>query len=214
MFRAILVTQWKWTRGIVLAGTMLGFAIPVASFQSARQGFGIYDFIGRMQSWGVGYALLAAGLGLTVALAAWRHDHQGRHVYALSLPVSRPRYALMRFGAGAVFLVPPIVAVLIGCLVVVAIGAIPSGLHTFPVALTLRFALAAGVAYALFFALGSATTKSAAIILGVIAALFFSQYLLEVIGVRYDLLSRIADFVFTSPGILSVFSGRWMLVDA
>jgi hypothetical protein len=90
---------------------------------------------------------------------------------------------------------------------------IPEGLHAFPLSLTLRFALAAAVAYALFFAIGSGTTKTAAIILGAIAGLLLGQWLLFVVGIEYDLLSRVGDFVFVKPGILSVFSGRWMLVD-
>jgi uncharacterized membrane protein YGL010W len=131
----------------------------------------------------------------------------------LSLPISRARYALLRFGAGTLFLLAPVIGVFAGTLVVAGSGLIPSGLHVFPISLTLRFALAAAVAYALFFAIGSGTTKTAAIILGSIAALFVGQWIIEVVGIHYDLLSRVADFVFVHPGILSVFSGRWMLVD-
>ena len=213
MFGAIARTQWKWTRSVVVLASIAAFGLPLASLQSARDTNTPQEFIARMQGWGVGYALLAAGVGLLIALAAWGQDHQGRHVYALTLPVTRARYTLLRFGSGALFLLLPVTAVLIGSLAVTASGAIPNGLHAFPVSLTLRFAFAAAVSYALFFAIGSATTKTAAIVLGVIAALFMSQYLLEVLGLHYDLLSRVADFVFVRPGILSVFSGRWMLVD-
>src|SRR5438067_13369733 len=89
MFRAIAVTQWKWTRTVALLATVAAFSLPLAALQSARQASTPLEFIAAMQAWGLGYALLAAGVGLAVALAAWGHDHQGRHVYALSLPVSR-----------------------------------------------------------------------------------------------------------------------------
>ena len=213
MFRAIAVTQWKWTRTVALLATVAAFSLPIASLQSAREASTPLEFIAKMQTWGLGYALLAAGVGLAVALAAWGHDHQGRHVYALSLPITRTRYALLRFGAGAMFLVPVALGVLIGSLAVIASGAIPQGLHAFPVSLTLRFVFAAFVAYAIFFAIGSGTTRTAAVILGIIAAILLTQFFLSALNVDFDLLSRLGDFVFSKPGILSVFSGRWMLID-
>lgn len=213
MFRAIVTTQWKWTRTALLLATVAGFSLPLAALQSARQMYTPVEFILRMQSWGIGFSVLSAMVGLLVALAAWGHDHAGRHVYALSLPIPRSRYVLLRFSAGSLFLLAPIVAVLVGSLVVAASGAIPAGLQAFPLALTLRFAFATAVAYALFFAIGAATTRTAAIVLGAIAVVFLAQYFLEAIGLEYDLLARLAEFVFVKPGILSVFSGRWMLVD-
>ncbi len=215
MFRAILWSQWKSTRGLVLLTTLMGFALPLASLQSARDARRPIEFISAMQRWGSGYAVLAALLGLLVALAAWRPDHLGQHVYALSLPVSRSRYLSMRFGAGAAFLAPTIVGLFLGALVVTASGAVPDGLHSYPVALTLRFALAAVVAYALFFAISSSTSRTAGLIIATMVGLVFAQYLLIVVGsTRYDVLQPVLDFIFYRPGILSVFSGRWMLVDA
>jgi hypothetical protein len=82
------------------------------------------------------------------------------------------------------------------------------------VALTLRFLFAACVAYALFFAIGSATQKTAGIILGAVAAVLLTQYLFAVLGVDLDLLDRTVQLLFQSPGVFSVFSGRWSLVDA
>jgi hypothetical protein len=214
MFGMIVRTQWKWTRTLVLLATVAGFAVPLASLQSASSNSSPRGFVLTMQSFGVAYALLAAGVGLAVALAAWTHDQRGRHIYALSLPVSRARYVLMRLGAGAIFLAPPTVAVLIGALVVSLFGSLPAGLHAYPVALTLRFAFAALVAFAVFFAIGSSTQRTAGIVLGVFAALLLTQYVFSLVGVRYNLLSRVADLLFTAPGLLSVFSGRWTLVDA
>jgi hypothetical protein len=45
------------------------------------------------------------------------------------------------------------------------------------------------------------------------AILLFAQFLLSSLNIDYDLLSRVGSFVFARPGILSVFSGRWMLID-
>lgn len=213
MFRAILMTQWKWSRVIVLLATITGFALPLASLQSASQASSATAFVSAMQSWATGYALLAAAAGLLVALSAWQQDHAGRHVYALSLPVTRTRYSALRFGAGALFLLAPIVAVLIGCLIVATSGAIPAGLHAYPLELTARFALAAFVAYAIFFAIASSTPQTAGVVIGAIAAVLFTQYLLALASTPVDILGPITQFLFVRPGFFSVFTGRWMLVD-
>lgn len=212
MFRAILRTQWKGSRTLVLLTTILAFALPLASLNSARGTVNATQFISSMQAWAGGYALLAAGLGLLVAMSAWQADHAGRHVYALSLPVSRSRYTVMRMGAGALFMVPPVLAVLLGSLIVAA-SDIPNGLHAYPFALAVRFAFAAAVAYAIFFAIASSTPQTAGVILGVIAAVLFTQYLMSVMGAKVDILEPIARFIFVKPGVLSIFTGRWMLVD-
>lgn len=213
MFRAILVTQWKGSRVLVLLATIVAFALPIACLQKARDAYNPQEFVASMQMWAGGYALLAAAIGLLVAMAAWQPDHLGKHVYALSLPVSRARYTALRFGAGAVFLIPPVIALLIGALVVAASDAIPDGLHAYPLALTIRFAFASAVAYAIFFSIASGTSQTAGVIIGLIAAVLFTQYLLSVTNANVDLLTPIGEFIFVRPGILSVFAGRWMLVD-
>lgn len=213
MFEAILRTQWKSSRIPVLLATLVGFALPLASLQSAQGANNAIQFIMEMQRWAGGYALLAAGIGLIVAMAAWQPDHAGRHVYAMALPVTRARYAMFRMGAGALFLVPPVLGVLGGALVVAASNAIPGGLHVYPFALALRFLFAAAVAYGIFFAIAAGTSQSAGVILGLIAAVLFTEYLLSVTGADTGIVKPILDFVFTQPGVLSIFAGRWMLVD-
>src|ERR1051325_8797222 len=120
MFKALMRVQWKWSRVIVLLAAILGFAVPVLSVQAAQPSYIDFTFSGNarldgralvtgMEAYGPFYALLAAGCGLALALLAWSADHRGRHVYALSLPITRTRYAAMRFGAGVVFLLVPAV---------------------------------------------------------------------------------------------------------
>jgi hypothetical protein len=214
MFLAILRTQWGATRTVVLLTAMIAFGIPLASFEAASGAESPVVFVQRMQEWGTAYAVVAALVGLLVGMAAWRQDQQGRHVYALSLPISRARYALFRFASGALFLAPVVGAVLIGALIVSVTGAVPTGLHAYPIALTVRFALAMAVAYGLFFAISSSTQKTAGIIVGVLVGAVTAQYLISVVAdSSFDLLGLLADTVFSSPGLLSVFAGRWMLID-
>ena len=117
MFAAILRTQWKWTRGFALIAFVIGFVVPLFSLfslESDRLQVVASVIVRNMQTFGLFYALLAAASGLACAMFAWGHDHRGRHVYAMALPIPRSQYTGMRFGAGALFLLLPVVGVLIG----------------------------------------------------------------------------------------------------
>src|SRR3989441_2691569 len=169
MFDVILYTQWKWSRLIIVLGSLAGFALPIVSVQGAASGdrgaLAAGALLQTVQSWGVLYPVLAAALGLLVAVATWAPDHRGRHVLALSLPLPRWRYVLLRFGAGLVLLTPSMIAVLVGALLASVTATLPVGLESYPVSLAVRFAFAVAVAYAVFFAVSAGTTRSAGIIL-------------------------------------------------
>jgi len=166
-----------------------------------------------VQSWGTLYPLLATALGLLMAIAAWAADHRGRHIHALTLPLERWRYVLLRFGAGFVLLAAPIAAVLIGSSLAVLTATLPTGLQAYPIALAARFAFAAFVAYALFFAVSAGTARTAGIILATIAALVLVQVVASIANIDLDLLSAAQTVLLLGPGPLAVFTGRWMLVD-
>lgn len=217
MFRAVLYTQWKWTRLIIVLGTVAAFAIPLVSLQGAaradRGALQAAELLRAVQSWGTLYPLLAAVLGLLVAITAWAADHRGRHVHALTLPLPRWQYVLLRFSAGFLLLVAPIVAVLIGASLAVLTATLPPGLQAYPIALSLRFAFALFVAYAVFFAVSAGTARTAGIILGVIATLILVQVVASVAGLGFDLAGTLQAVLLAGPGPLAVFTGRWMLVD-
>lgn len=218
MFKALMVVQWKWTKWAALLTTLAGFAIPIASVQVVAMRSNSYMqeagyVVGVMQQFAVVYALLAAAVGLAFAFAAWSNDHKGRHIYALSLPVSRSKYAAMRFAAGAIFLLLPTLGVLVGCLIASIIAPIPAGLHAYPIALALRFLLASGVAFAIFFAIAASTPKAAGLVLGGVASILVIAIILAAADIQFDLLGHVSGFLFSEPGLLSVFTGRWMLVD-
>ena len=217
MYRVILYSQWKWSRLIVLLGTIAGFALPIISLQGAaaadRNPLAAQELLRAVQSWGTLYPVLATTLGLLAAIATWAPDHRGRHIHALSLPLPRWRYVLLRFAAGVTVLVGPIVAVLLGAVLATALATIPPGLQGYPLALALRFALALLVAYAVFFAVSAGTTRTAGIILGVIAAVIVVQIVAGVANVELDLWGKLALVILNWPGPLAVFTGRWMLVD-
>ena len=217
MFRVMLYSQWKWSRLIVLLGSVAGFALPIISVQGAARAdsspLQAADLLRTVQSWGVLYPVLAATLGLLVAMATWTPDHRGRHVYALALPVPRWRYVLLRFGAGALLLAAPITAVLVGALLATLSAAIPAGLQGYPVALAVRFALAVLVAFAVFFAVSAGTARTAGIVLGLIGGVMLVQVIANVARVDLDLVGKLQLVVLNWPGPLAIFTGRWMLID-
>src|SRR3989442_1795721 len=156
MFRVMLYSQWKWSGLIVALGSVAAFALPIISVQGAARAdaspLQAGELLQAVQSWGTLYPVLAPALGLLVAIATWAPDHRGRHVHALSLPLPRWRYVLLRFGAGAAMLAPPIVAVVAGALLATWSAPIPPGLQGDPLALGFRFPLAVLGAYSPFFA--------------------------------------------------------------
>lgn len=217
MFRAVLYTQWKWSRLIIVLGTVAAFAIPLVSLQGAarpdRGALQAQELLRAVQSWGTLYPLLAATLGLLVAIAAWAADHRGRHIHALTLPLPRWQYVLLRFAAGLLLLAGPIAAVLIGASLAAITATLPPGLQAYPIALAVRFACAVFVAYAMFFAVSAGTARTAGIILGVIAALILVQVVAGIAGLDLDLVGDLQTVLLLGPGPLAVFTGRWMLVD-
>ena len=213
MFKAILSIQWKQTRALVLLVTVIACAIPLVSMAMFEQS-SAQSIVANMQVYGAVYPMLAGLTGLLIAMAAWAPDHAGRHTYALSLPVSRARYAAMRYAAGATFIAITVFSLLLGTSIVAASGAVPEGLHVYNLALTARFALAAMVAYSIFFAISSSTPQTAGVILGAIGALLLVQFVLSTFEVDYNVVAKVIDIMLYQPGLLSVFAGRWMLVDA
>src|SRR5256884_1355859 len=170
MFRVMLYSQWKWTRLIVALGSIAAFALPLVSVQGAARAdsnpLQAGELLQAVQSWGTLYPVLAAALGLLVAIATWAPDHRGRHVHAMSLPLPRWRYVLLRFGAGTTLLAAPVIAVSAGALLATWSATIPAGLQGYPVALAIRFALAVLVAYAVFFAVSAGAGAARPAILG------------------------------------------------
>ena len=217
MFRMILFTQWKWSRLTVLLGVLAAFTLPLLSVQQAgsgdRSAWEARMLLGSVQSWSVLYPALATAIALMIALAAWSADHRGRHVYALSLPLPRWHYALQRFGAGIVLLAVPALALWLGALLASRTVSIPAGLHTYPGALALRFALALAVAYAVFFAITAGTTRTAGYVLAILGGVVVVQVLASAAGMELNLIPFLGDRLLLWPGPLEIFSGRWMLID-
>jgi ABC-type transport system involved in multi-copper enzyme maturation permease subunit len=148
-----------------------------------------------------------------MALLIWAPDHRGNHVYALSLPVPRWRYTLLRLAAGAVLLAPAVLALWIGALVATGVSTIPVGLHAYPATIAARFAVALLLAYALFFALASGTMRTTVILLGIVpvALLTLNAFLVLVGGP--NLLAATARWIGGLPGPFRLMFDAWLLIN-
>src|SRR3569833_3213920 len=110
MFQPFLSLQWKSTRWGVLLLTPLCVGLPILllrlSYQATQQPFSepALAMIRFMQIMMGLFPMLAAICGAAFALAVWNWDHRTNHIYALSLPLERWRYGLLKLGAGAVML--------------------------------------------------------------------------------------------------------------
>lgn len=157
------------------------------------------------------FPLLAIVAGVGIAVGAWQQDHDGGHIYALTLPLPRWHYALLRLAAGFALLLPVVIALGLSSTVVSAGIELPPGLHTYPWALTVRFFATVAVTYSSMFALASEGTRGASWASGGFFAIVAVDLLLRY---QFDMeYSPIFNILFASPSPLAFFSGQWTLVD-
>lgn len=217
MFKQMLYTQWKWAGWLIAASVVAAFAAPVITVQRAglvNPTMGdVVAMLDFQRNASPAYPVLAGGIGAFLAALAWTWDQRGKHVYALTLPIPRWYYALLRFGAGAVLLVPVIVALWIGALVATAASTIPEGLHAYPTVIGLRFALAIAMAYALMFVVAGASEKTLRVGAGIFAALVGLSIVTALLGFEVDILEKVFIPLSRWPGPFDILFGDWMLIN-
>ncbi len=227
MYQPMLFLHWKQVRFGLLPFILAAYALPLLAVQGlgARPGMDgaslmAYRVVSTSSLWLPAFPLLATAIGVTLALSSWNWDHQLGHVYALSLPVSRMRYAVLKMGAGAVLALLPALAFWIGAHVAVASITLPPGLHAYPDQLAIRFLAATLVAYALLFAMAAGTIRTTVwLLIGVAAALVLSvvlsQWVFPRFGVLHDtnLAAWLIRMLSRVPGPFQVFTGNWTLID-
>lgn len=208
--------HWRWTRLAVLGIAALALIFPTLARYLARTA-GSPETLSQLLD---GYALLGPMLGFlallgpfVLAALPWTIDHETRHVYPLSLPVSWPWWVGTRFAVGAATLIVPSVALYVGAVVAVSSVDLPPLLRGYPGALALRFLLACLVSYSASFALQylagrRATQVALTFLVGVLVVVLAGTLLGQ--GAA---LERIAGYLFLWPGPLSIFVEPWTLID-
>jgi hypothetical protein len=218
MYRQVLHALWSALRLPVVLLAVLAFAVPLLT---VTYGGNLEDApTGRVAEWlfaaqqiGVLIPGLALLVGLLLGIGAWMHDHAGKHVYALSLPVSRGRYVWLRFAAGATLLLAPVATLGLGALIATLSVTLPSGIHAYPLQLTARFWLASLVCYAIFFAISISTRRAALVVLGLIGGVLLGDLLLSALGAGASVTPTVFMWLTNWPGPLSILIGRWALFD-
>ena len=112
MFREMLKAQWRSMAPVVAVLTVVAFAAPLMTVlygANLRQAstYTVAAWLEAAVSVGAALPVIALIAGVLFGMAVWSPDHLGGHVYALSLPLPRWRYVLLRFGVGMAFLAAP-----------------------------------------------------------------------------------------------------------
>jgi hypothetical protein len=218
MFGQVLRAQWIASRQAVLTFIVLGFAAPLAGVYFGTAGASadvgqVHGWLAGAEKIGMVIPVMALFAGVFFGMAAWTPDHLGRHVYALSLPLPRWQFVLLRFGAGMVLLAAPVGALGLGAFVASLAVTLPTGIHAYPVQLTVRFALACTLCFSIFFALAIATKRAVLLVLGVIGGVLLADVTLRAFGGESQLAETLLNLVTSWPGPLAILMGRWALFD-
>lgn len=216
MYRAILWTQWRASRMVVLLLAALAFVVPVLSMNTAGPTTGpwhAWDLLSASMRWSASYPVVALLAAVILAAGAWRPDHRTRHVYALTLPIRRSRYLLLRYGAGLTLLLGIGVALLAGATVAALRVHVAEPLQAYPMGLTLRFCMAGLVAYTLLFAVNGITPKAARMLAALLLLLIIASLVADLLGIGWNPMEKAMDALLSPYSPLSIFRARWMLID-
>lgn len=226
MYQPMIYLHWRQVRVGLIPFVVAAFGLPLllvqgmGGYDPQSAGVAAYQYLVNAQVWLPVFPALAAATGMTLALTSWNWDHQLNHVYALSLPISRWKYATLKMGAGLVLGLIPAAGFWLGVHLAVASVSLPEGLNAYPNALAVRFTLATLVSYAFFFALAAGTVRTT-----VVLTTSFLVLLLVGASLMGALVDRVAflqdtnamellvDALTGRHGPLEVFSGSWMLFD-
>jgi len=218
MLRRMLHAQWLAARLALAILALLAFALPLFTVfwggdLATADAVLVAQWLSGSESAAALLPYLALLVGAATGFLAWSPDHAGRHVYALSLPVSRPRFVALRFACGAVLTALPAVALLAGAVLASLAVSLPEGLHAYPLQLTIRFLLVSLTIYAIIFALSIATKRAQLLTAGVIGGMILADLLLAAWNVRVGVTLQVLQWLTTWPGPLSILAGSWALFD-
>jgi hypothetical protein len=219
MYRQVLIAQWIAARQTLMVFVVLSFAAPLTAVYFGTSGVGAD--MGQVRGWLAGaervgglLPILALFIGVFFGIAAWAPDHLGKHVYALSLPLPRWQFVLLRFSAGVTLLAVPVAALSLGAFMATLAVRLPPGIHAYPVQLTLRFALASLLCFSIFFSIAIATKRAVLMVLSAIGGIVLADLLYSTFAqTGFSITATLFDALTTWPGPLAILMGRWALFD-
>jgi hypothetical protein len=218
VFRRVLGAQWQWARLALVVLAVVGFGIPLVSvFYGADLDGAAVSRVGEWLAAAdrVAYVMpyFALLTGVLVGVMAWTPDITGRHVYALTLPVSRAYFVTLRFLAGGVLTLVPAGAFALGAVIASAAVSLPPGVHAHPAEVAARFWLATLTVYAIIFAISSASRRGQIAIISVIGGAVLVDILLLTLSADFSITAEAFALLTNWPGPLAILAGRWALFD-
>ena len=227
MFKSMLFLHWKQARPGLALAIVASFALPIIAVEGLGRPVGrnaasvdAYRFIAAFDSWLPLFPLLALGVGVVLALSAWNWDHQLKHVYALSLPMTRWEYTLKKLLAGVTLCAAPAAAMWVGAHLAAASIDLPTGLKAYPNELSIRFLFATLISYSVWFALAAGTIRTTAWVVGsCLGFMFFGLIANDVLSTYFVyfeqvvVVEEIINWLMHAPGPFEVFTGNWSLID-
>lgn len=216
MLRTLIQDQTRRMLPVLASLTVAAMALPYWSVRilgnGSRVPAGATEALMPFLVIGPAYAVCALLLGMTAAVSAWSADDVGKHVYALTLPIPRWHYALLRAVAGLVLMLPVCITFWLATLGWASSVEIPPGLRAYPNALALRFAFTAAMSFSVMFWAGSITKRTGRILLGVLVAVTILEVLGSVLGLPWTPLTLVA-WLGGKMSLGTMILGRWSLVD-
>jgi len=226
MYQPMLFVHWKQARLLLIPFVVASFGLPLMSVQGLGMSpdgspvaMDTYQIVMGYQTWLTLFPLLAVALGAVLALTAWNWDHQLNHIYALSLPLERWQYVMLKMGAGVTLILLPASALWLGANLAAVSVALPEGIRAYPNQLALRFFLAVLLSYALFFALASGTIRTTVwIVTAWLTLLIGGSLLVMALGDSSPLgdvnfADEAVRWLVRAGGPFEVFTGNWTLID-
>ena len=158
LLREFVRVDWERRRGILLLTTAAFGLVPVIALALLGSGRRRSDSVsGLVLSQNAGVLLL--GVVCLGALAwgagTWADERRGHWIYALSLPLSRVHLFAMRYLAGLLWLVIPLLALGVSAAVVARAADLPPGVYAYPGAFFRWAALTSCCLYTLMFVLSA-----------------------------------------------------------
>jgi hypothetical protein len=216
MFRVVLAANWRESRIAVVVLALVALALPALTLRvdrSPTDPWAAWDMLEAAGRWSPAYPVLALAAALILAAGTWWPDHRMKHVYALTLPVARWRYLLLRYAAGLSLLLAVGVVLWLSAVVATMRLTLPELLRAYPGTLTLRFCLAGLSAYTLLFALSGLTPRMARFVVAGILVLVILTVAGDLLSLPWDPIATVFDALLGPYSPLSVFRARWMLID-
>lgn len=214
-FKGLLFQQWRLQRVDV---TLLTVAAAVVAPLIVWNASSVYaDQVAHLLltdsgPLGVAGSAIAVVLGVLLACRSFAADARGGHAYALSLPVPRARYALLRVATGLTLGLLPAVGFLIGSFLAVE-SVPPNPLHAYPIGLSVRFYLAVAFAMSIAFAVQYGLGRKAVRWLLIFAITVGGAETATALLFHTSLVSPAIEVITTPGSPLRVFVDHWSLFD-